>query len=279
MYIAGKLAYHELQKTGGTHICRLLERYAGGTSHGKHNRPGNHDPDTFVVGSIRNPWDWYVSLWAFGVSGRGAVHTRTIRRIDLKYYLRTLPRSMDRQWLSPGELLTCIYRDAFKPTRKWRETYLDASSPAQFRCWLKMLLDPDRRFDIGEGYAFSPLSKHAGLLTFRYFRLYTPGNGIFTDQRLAQPETLVEFDRELNITHGMIRTESLEEDFVTVVQAAGLRLSVAERQELLGKNVARTNKSERRQAHHYYDDETIALIQQRDAYIIRKYGYHPPTPG
>ena len=265
MFVAGKLAYHELQKTGGTHICRLLERYAGGTSHGKHNRPGNHAPDTFVVGSIRNPWDWYVSLWAFGVSGRGAVHARSIRRIDPEYYLRTLPRSMGRQWLSPGELLTCIYRDA--------------SSPAQFRRWLKMLLDHDRRFDIGEGYGFSPLSKHAGLLTFRYLRLYTPGNSIFTDRRLAQPETLVEFDRELNITHGMIRTESLEEDFVTVVQAAGLRLSVAERQELLGKNVARTNKSERRQAHNYYDDETIELIQQRDAYIIRKYGYLPHTPG
>ena len=70
MFVAQGLIYLELQKTGGTHIRRLLERYTGGKPVGKHNRlPAGSDAD-FIIGSIRNPWDWYVSLWAYGVTQR-----------------------------------------------------------------------------------------------------------------------------------------------------------------------------------------------------------------
>ena len=277
MFVANGLVYLELQKTGGSHICRLLEKYAQGRQERKHNRVTIDASSGYVIGSIRNPWDWYVSLWAYGVSGQGAVRFRTVTGVDFNYYHRGLPRAMGKNWLTPGELFTSLSHDLIKPVCHWRETYQHSSDPVLFRAWLKMLLDRKRRFDIGEGYGFSPLSAHAGLLTYRYFRLYTTGNSVYRDQRLKQFERLAEYDRECNITRGMIRTESLEEDFIRVLAEAGCSLTEEQSALIRNKEAGKTNVSERKPTLFYYDDETMALVARRDRYLIEKYGYHPPV--
>ena len=276
MFVADGLVYLELQKTGGSHICRLLEEYAQGRPQRKHNRVTVNAASGYVIGSIRNPWDWYVSLWAYGVSGQGAVRSRTVTGVDFNYYHRELPRAMGKHWLTPGEFFTSLSHDLVKPVHQWRETYQDSSDPALFRAWLKMLLDRKRRFDIGEGYGFSPLSAHAGLLTYRYFRLYTTGSSVYRDQSLKQFERLADYDRECNITRGMIRTESLEEDFIRVLAEAGCSLTEEQAGVIRNKEAGKTNVSERKPARYYYDDETMALVARRDRYLIEKYGYHPP---
>jgi hypothetical protein len=276
MFVADGLVYLELQKTGGSHICRLMERYLHARPEGKHNRVTADIASAHVIGSIRNPWDWYVSLWAYGVGGRGAVRTRTVTGVDFNYYHRLLPLAMGKHWLTPGELASCLWHDAVKPVRRWRSTYHDSSDPALFRAWLKMLLDKKRRFDIGEGYGFSPLSEHAGLLTYRYFRLYTIGDSVYRDRRLAKAGAIADFDREFNITRGMIRTESLEDDFVRVLSEAGRQLDAGQIEAIRSRQTGKTNASERRPAGFYYDDDTIGLVARRERYLIEKYGYHAP---
>jgi len=276
MFVADGLVYLELQKTGGTHICRLLEKYAKGRQGWKHHRLSVNAASDYVIGSIRNPWDWYVSLWAYGVSGQGAVRYRTVTGTDFDYYYRMLPKAMGKNWLTPGEFFTSLSHDLIKPVRQWRETYQNPSDPVLFRAWLKMLLDRKRRFDIGEGYGFSPLSAHSGLLTYRYFRLYTTGNNVYRDHRLKHAECLADYDREYNITRGMIRTESLEDDFIRVLAEAGCSLTEQQVKVIRNREVGKTNVSERRPARYYYDDETMALVARRERYLIEKYGYHPP---
>lgn len=277
MFVADGLVYLELQKTGGSHICRLLEQYARGRPEGKHNRVIVNNASGYVIGSIRNPWDWYVSLWAYGVSGRGAVQSRSVTGVDFDYYNRMLPKSMGKNWLTPGEFITSLFHDVVKPVRQWREAYQDSSNPMLFRAWLKLLLDRQRRFDIGEGYGFSPLSAHAGLLTYRYFRLYTTGNSVFRDRRLRHLDGIADYDRELNITRGMIRTETLEEDFIRVLGEAGCSLTGEQIKAIRNKEVGKTNVSERKPTQFYYDNEAIALVAQRERYLIEKYGYQPPV--
>ena len=276
MFIAKGLVYLELQKTGGTHIRRLLGRFTDGQPDGKHNRLPENGIDRFVIGSVRNPWDWYVSLWAYGVSGQGAVRRRSLEGVDFKYYNRLLPKAMGKNWLTPRELIISIYHDAIKPISRWQYAYGDSSDPAQFRTWLRLLLDSKRRFDIGEGYGFSPLSMHTGLLSYRYFRLFTLGDRVFKDRRLQTNQGIADFDREFNIVRGMIKTESLEEDFIRVMREAGYSFSDDQLAEIRNPQAIKTNVSERKPAEFYYDDETIELVAERDKYLIEKYQYQAP---
>ena len=73
MYINDHIIYLHLQKTGGTHITDLLVRYLGGTVINKHGRLDCYPAGRTVIGSVRNPWDWYVSLFAYGCMGEGAI--------------------------------------------------------------------------------------------------------------------------------------------------------------------------------------------------------------
>ena len=139
-----------------------------------------------------------VSLWAYGVSGKGAIRTRTAKGLDFDYYYRMLPKAMGKNWLTPSELLSCLHHDITKPVQKWQQTYKNSADPALFQAWIRLLFDEKHRFDIGEGFGFSPLSKHAGLLTYRYFRLFTLGDRVFYDRRLLYPESLEEYDAEFH---------------------------------------------------------------------------------
>ncbi len=277
LFITKHLIYLELQKTGGSHIRRLLEHYADGVAVGKHNRLQDNPDNKAVIGSIRNPWDWYVSLWAYGASGIGAIRSRTSHRLDFDYYYRMLPKSMGKNWISVSELITSIRHDIVKPVSRWQHTYTDAEDAALFRAWLKLLFDKKRRFDIGEGYGFSPLSQHAGLLTYRYFRLFTQGDGVFNDNRLAHPELIAHYDQQHTILTDIIKMESLEDDFIRILRDTGITLTDEQLHSLMNKDEGKTNASRRKSMAYYYDSETIDLVAHGDKYLIDRYGYQPPV--
>lgn len=276
MFIADRLIFLELQKTGGTHILKLLKQYTDGATSGKHNRLDFKPNDKTVIGSIRNPWDWYVSLWAYGVSGKGAIRARTGKGLDLQYYNRGLPKAMGKNWLSPNELMTSVTSDIVKPCDQWRLAYHDSTNPVAFQTWLKLLFDKKRRFDIGEGYGFSPLSQHAGLLTYRYFRLYTIGDKVFKDKNLCQESYVESYDRKYNITSGMIRNECLEEDFIKFIKQAGYGLTRQALASIIGMKESKTNTSMRKMTDFYYDDEALELVAERERFLIGKYSYTQP---
>ena len=277
MYYNKDFIFLELQKTGGSHILRLLSQLTDGNNLGKHNRLSIEYNDKYIFGSIRNPWDWYISLWAYGVGGKGAIRHRTTNSNNIDYYNNSLPKSMGKNRLSAAELFLAIYKDTFKPRKDWLSCYENANDPELFKKWLYLMLSKERRYDIGEGYAFSQLSKCAGLMTYRYLRLFTLGDSIYKRNELSSLDAITSFDSENNISSGMVRNEALEHDLIIVLQKAGVSLS--DENITFIKNQTKTNTSERNQTNYYYDQATIDLVGDKEKFIIDKYNYKPPLLG
>jgi Sulfotransferase family len=272
MFVTDKLVYLQLQKTGCTHIVRVMNELVGGRSVGR--KHGRLEKDfalngRTIIGSVRNPWSWYVSLWAFGCQREGAVYgVTTSRRFGTHFYAR---KEHANQWLGG------VWKEFVKPTAHWKRLYADSDNPALFREWLKTVFDRNRAHDLGQGFGYSTLREYAGLLTYRYARLYlSDAMSLFSPDGLRTLDDLRAFDRQHNLARLMIRTESLEDDLIAVLRAVDHSISQAAEAKI--RSAQRTNTSRHKSFVDYYDAETIALVAQKEALIIEKHGYAAP-PG
>ena len=82
MFLSDKLLYAQMQKTGCSHLTELFSSFLEGKTLRKHRIPGKAHikSDRLKASSIRNPWNWYLSLWSYGVSDRGGFRGRVERR-------------------------------------------------------------------------------------------------------------------------------------------------------------------------------------------------------
>lgn len=78
MIVGQNYQFIHLHKCAGSTLAHLLMTHFGGARHGGiHNTENvNNQP---IIGCIRNPFAWYVSLWAYGVDGKGQVYEEISR--------------------------------------------------------------------------------------------------------------------------------------------------------------------------------------------------------
>ena len=118
------------------------------------------------------------------------------------------------------------------------------------------------------------MSSFAGLLTYRYIRIYCKNvSNIFRDRNWDNDE-LQKFDAENNILDDIIRNENLERDVIRVLRKAGYE--VGDYEEVLPEKAKRSSASIHEEPAYYYDKETIDLVGNKEALIIQKYNYNPP---
>lgn len=247
MFISRNLVFIELHKTGCTHIGKLLAQLVGGQQISKHNPP----PAALLqsgrrfIGSIRNPWEWYLSLWAFGCGKQGSVYEHT---------------SGARGGNPSGR------------ARDWQRSYADVHDAAAFRDWLHMMHDENYWNDYGEGYGASSLNRFAGLLTYRYMYLFCR----FTNAGFSSIESLKAYEMQNCYINHFIRTEHLEEDLLRTLGLIGLVITDDQRKTVYA--VKKTNASAKRKATaSYYDDDTVQLVRDREQLIIDRFSYSFPA--
>lgn len=269
MLVSDRIIFVELQKTGCTHIHSLLAQIVGGKRVGKHNRPGAEtlaSGYTFI-GSIRNPWDWYISLWAYGCDGRGKLfHRLTKVRWSLSL----------SSWWHPRRTFATISRDMHRQPARWRQCYRSSKDAGAFREWLWMIHDEMHRNELDEGYGSSQMSQYAGLLTFRYILLFCREGDLAGDMhRVPNVSELQEQEHTNCYIDHFIRNECLEGDLVAALKASSVPLNDSRRDLLYSQK--RTNTSSRRRStDYYYDEATSRLIADRDKLIIDRFCYSPP---
>ncbi len=160
--VSEKMVYLELQKTASTLIGSVLvDLFGAEHRYPKHGVLPADCGDRFVVGSVRNPWDSYVSLWSFGSRGRRRPAPSGSPSVISGGPRRLPPR--------PGPLLA----ELRKPTADWRSTYAEPHTPERFRSWLSKVHDARRAAQIEAPYGASGLRHVAGYATYRYCRLYS----------------------------------------------------------------------------------------------------------
>lgn len=264
MFITDKLVYIQLQKTGCSQIANLLQQTVGGEQRGRHNAATKDllNSSRQFVCSIRNPWEWYVSLWSYGCDGKGGFRKSVTERN---------PRALIHAH-NPISLGRLIHRELVKKTKRWARCYEHPGDPASFREWLRMLYNPEFRFDFGEGYGESTVHGLAGLYTYRYLRLCCRNTGVIHKRRFRSDNDLENFDNDNCYISKWIRNESLESDFIEAVSCCGEELSSSDTRMIYTRK--RANVSSRSQpTGFYYDDETADLVRRREALIVRKFGY------
>lgn len=257
-----------LQKTGSSHVLQALKMVSPGWQGEMHGRLPELilQSNRFIAGSIRNPWDWYVSVWAYGCDGKGALYDRLTgsRKILGHGYRKSLIHGMSN------------FLHEFRRSRlKWREVYSDSSSPDLFRRWLSFVMDPENSRSLGENFYRSTLKQFAGLYTYRYCRLFHRTVTHLYDGSVSNKEALLRLDKQLNIVQHMMLVENLTDGILELLERTGINTDKEMRWKI--KEMERTNPSSRnRDTAFYYDRQTVELVMQRDALIVDKYGYKPP---
>jgi hypothetical protein len=271
MYVNDKFVFLELQKTACSHIVKLFDKFTKGKQIGKHDFLREQDKDKLVLGSIRNPWDWYVSLWAYGCGMQGGLYKRSLAKPKLTYYLRpfgNISRSINS--------FSMYLKDRrSKPVETWVRLYSDNQNVNHFREWLQLIFDSERNRDFGEGFGFHPVSEYAGLLTYRYASFFMKGfRNPKSFSSLNSLDNLIAFDKSENRLFSIIRKENLEADFIKAAGLLGVELGVNEKLNIL--NLKKTNASKHHKTSHYYNEESYRLVEQRECFIIDKYDYSRP---
>ncbi|QJR81971.1 hypothetical protein CA267_015030 [Alteromonas pelagimontana] len=274
MFVSDSLIFTELHKTAGSHIGKLLSQYVQGEQIGKHNRIPVQLRNRFVVGSIRNPWDWYVSLWGYGCDRKGSVFLQTSRKTDLRYTAIQLPQEMGARYGSPIVFMRQMYNDSKKNVRQWQECYCDPSDVDAFRRWIKLMFSPEYALDVGEGYGFTDFSKNAGLLSYRFFKLFSAlDTEIYSKSCKASPDDLHELWKKQGFVDQFIRQENLEEDFLLGMEKAAVHLSDEQKSDIWRAKNNKTNTSSRKATSYYYDEETANLVLEREKFLIDFFNY------
>ncbi len=273
MLITDEICYIELHKTGCTHTLNILSELFEDNFRivSKHNTYDTLPSDVLEgfegklkVGNIRNPWDWYVSLWTYGCQKMGWLYSELTKEYTfsgehsyfgeegIKFFIKkTL--GMEYARLDP---------------EIWKKIYSDPFNFENFNSWLELVLSPDK-FYIPGGYKKNKMSDFAGFFTWRYLRLYTYRRKFLS---IHSKEELLDYDRNENFMGLIIRNEALDDGIIELAKKIDFDLDKLNK--ILSKYQERTNKSERiRDYRKYYNDKSISLVSQYDSLIIEKYNY------
>ncbi len=271
MFISKNLVYLELHKTGSTHICNILKDILDGEQVGKHNQASSDliSEGRNILGSIRDPWEWYTSLWAYGCDNKGAVFWQVTNK-GIKF------RGL--YWKSrPYAALLTLLASLTIDHRRWKDTYKDVNDAEAFRTWLHMIHDKKYMYDIGEGYGPCSLSRIAGLLTYRYVKLFCTQDDELTNLNdLSTFDQLADYETKYCFIDRFVRNESLESDLFHALDDFGFKISNHIKSEIVSRQ--KTNISSRKYGpKYYYDSESENLIAEREKLIIQKFGYVAPS--
>lgn len=299
MLISDKLIYVELQKTGSTAVPDLLKKVAGGVK----DTGTKPDGDAItsgkpVLGSVRDPWSWYLALWSYGCLQKGELYERLT---NPKKWQKVLgdgkaaegeadagadaeadaegddeaegdeaagKKKGGKKKVLPGHITP-------ERARAW---YTNPDDAQAFREWLHAVLGvPALRKVLESGYGRSPIAKLGGLMTYRYFSLFTK-DGDKMDKSVDSLDALKAFDEKNGVVTHFVRDELVSKDLMKALEACGIEME-AEHRKAIKKLLPTPASTRPHPLEYYYDADSVKLVMKREKFIVEKFKYKNRKPG
>lgn len=171
MFVSDTFVFLHLQKAAGTYAVDRLSQALPGEVQGGHAPLVEGAGGRVVAAAIRDPWDWYVSLWSYGCMGEGELRDRLVQPHG-QMRMRAL-RGVLRGREKPRQALARIRCDRSRDPQTWAALYASAEDPTLFRTWLRGLLTMPGAGHLPDTYPALPMCGQVGFMTFRVLKLFT----------------------------------------------------------------------------------------------------------
>jgi hypothetical protein len=248
MIVTKSFVYIHFFRSGGTFINELLARYMNGRFLGYH-RPRRLLPPEYrhlpAIGNIRNPWDWYVSVYHHAVNfgyPRGAGTFMNMLVNYAKYdFKESIRRLIDVTWMTPRDIANA--ENHFPCSYDWSMKLTDNLTKQDCRNYL----------GFGKGF-YSWLFEH----------MYAVGGSCETVQFCKAESLRADFKEMLSLYIGSLPDEI--EQFLNKAP----KLNAMSGMNSYLNVIPRPRDVDYRR---YYDDQLASLVYERDREMIDRYGY------
>ena len=269
MFISSQICFVEFGKTGCSFIRKILnENIQLGELTKIHDQITNNliNSEKLKVGSIRNPLDWYISLWSFGC---------LMKKKDPLYSnltsLRLNPKRLRNIKNNKIKKILFLFEQFKKDISFNKHLYSDPYNTNNFRKWIKLLFDNKKKNIISEQYSISNTNTFLGYMTFHYLIKFTNHNFHYKlfDNSLNNFEDINNYYKQHCFIKNFIIFENLNNSLIHLFKQIELPLN---KEKLL--KTKPINKSNRlSKIDEYYDNETKEMVQHYDALIFALHKY------
>ena len=255
MIIGDKIIFSHLQKTGGTYISSELMRIFPDlkkikTKHEVLTKGLVKDKE-LVIGSIRDPHSYYLSLWSYGCEKRGGLRDRLCSKSsNIKPLIKLIFSNSNFNLVDFN-----IYKN-----KRWDYLYSDINNYNNFREWLYLINDKKSFFD-----TCLPVSDEMdngmflGFYTRRFINQYF-------DYTTSRSKKIINNSLNSYVNSWIYLNKMNESLNITIAK-------IKEYENKTNHNIKisdqKINQSRHRELEYYYDEKTKEYISKIDKFVIK----------
>ena len=264
MIIGKKFFISEMPKTGTTFLRNYFLQYKNIELTIHHETLNQNKRYNLLnlknrIGIIRNPYDWYLSLWKWSCrEKKGSLIYSDLVSIRLKL----------KRLILNERLFSYIFNQIVKNRNQLKVLFIDVNSKKNFNKFLDIMLNFKNRYKIGSEYSFVPF-ENLGYMTYIFFsqNMLRKNYNIMYNSNYKLHEILKYNDSNL-YTNIFFKTEKLNYSLKKFLLKNKIKLKNFNKlnnnstPKILNKNI----KS-------FFNNKNLLLIEKKENYIFKKFNY------
>tara|TARA_B100001057_G_scaffold487007_1_gene569066 strand:- start:144 stop:956 length:813 start_codon:yes stop_codon:yes gene_type:complete len=211
------------------------------------------------IGVIRNPYEWYLSLWKWSCKEkRGSLIYSDLVSIRLKL----------KRLILNERIFGYIFNQIIKDRKQLKALFRDVNSKKNFNKFLNLMLNFKKRNLIGSEYSFVPF-EDLGYMTYIFFsqNMLRKNYNIMYDSKHKLKEVLKKNNSKL-YTNIFFKTEKLNHNLKKFLKNNKIKIKNFSK---LNNNS--TSKILNKNIKDFFSKKNILLIEKKENYIFKKFNY------